>query len=254
MTRALVFCRVHRWTLLSLLGLGVLVWVVVRPAPRPPVQAVSRSTQLPMLLRDRIGRWLPMRFAWVGRIDQAVFGKRKSISLAFDFYDLDSSTSIVAVGRDLGRPTFSETNGLSVWLLSPAELQAVRERLTLSPATSVFHPRVSTGDGIRCSLRQSQTVTIGHTPLQAGLTLDCETRIHDRSTDLLVALQLSEPAYAPAATGTSDRASTPNSIRTNLDLALRLQVPKGNGVFLVRDGIAAAGTPPIAVLLSSPGS
>jgi hypothetical protein len=63
--------------------------------------------------------------------------------------------------------------------------------------------------------------------------LDCFARVHSKSTDLFVNVTVSEALTNLAVTAAAQRPAASVSIQTNLDIAARLQIPKGSGALLL---------------------
>ena len=65
------------------------------------------------------------------------------------------------------------------------------------------------------------------------MSLDCFPRIRRQSTDLFVDVTFSEATTNPAGAATLAPPAV-ISIQTNLDIAARVQIPKGSGVLLLK--------------------
>ncbi len=98
----------------------------------------------------------------------------------------------------------------------------------------VNHPRISTADGIGASMFTGQSLVLNGTTNVIGLRFDCFPRVRPQSTDLYAAVAFTELMTNPVAGRMSWPGGGAVSIHTNLDLAARLQVPKGRRVLLVK--------------------
>lgn len=244
------------WRLLLLLVLAcVAVGVLVSlRSPRPaPFIVLRQPFHMPLPLRDRFTRWIPAtpHWAWAWRAEEAVFGKRKPVNLSTEVVSLVDSSPSALSSLSLGPASFSHTNGLQVWLLRADQLKALREHLKQAPGTDPpLRPRISTADGMACQLFQGQSVSLAGSTSQVGLSLGCCARIHPDYTDLMACITLSELiTNQAAAPGTS---SPLVSIQTNLDTALRLQIPKGSGFFLLDRSAQDSGRKTIGVIIDPP--
>lgn len=237
--------------LLACLAVGVLVGV---RSPRPaPFLVLRQPFHMPLPLRDRLTRWIPVtpHWAWAWRLQEAVFGKRKPVNLSAEIVSLANSARPTSHSLALGPASYSHTNGLQVWLLSVDELKALREHLEQSPGLDrLSRPRISTADGIECGLFQGQSFPRLGSTNQVGLSINCCARVHADYTDLMAHITFSElvtnETLAPGAS------SPLVSIQTNLDTALRLSIPKGNGIFLFDRSARDSGRKTIGVILDPP--
>jgi len=83
------------------------------------------------------------------------------------------------------------------------------------------------------------------------LTLGCFARVRPDSTDLFASILLSEiVSNAAARPGGSSLVSV--SIQTNIDAALRVQIPKGCGMFLLDEVPAGSSRKRIGVIIDPP--
>ena len=244
------------WRLLVLLTLTCLAMGVVvslRP-PRPaPFIVLRQPFRMPLSLRDRLTRWIPAtpHWAWAWRVEEAVFGKRKPVNLSVEVISLADSSPPTLSSLALGPASFSHTNGLEVWLLSVDQLKALREHLKQSLGVDrLSRPRISTADGIECGFFAGQSFPLSGTPSQVGLSLDCCARLHPDYTDLMACITLSELVTneAVVASGSSPLVS----IQTNLDTALRLQIPKDSGIFLFDRSARDSGRKRVGVIIDPP--
>ena len=242
--------RLWLLVLLACLAVGFLAGV---RAPRPaPFLVLRQPYHMPLPLRDRLTRWIPAtpHWAWAWRLQEAVFGKRKPVNLSAEIVSLADSSRPTPSSLALGPASFSHTNGLQVWLLSLDQLKALREHLKQSPGMErLSHPRISTGDGSECGLFVGQSFPLIGLTNQVGLSLDCCARVHADYTDLMACITYSELATNEAVV---PGGASLVSIHTNLDTALRLRIPKGNGIFLFDRNARDSGRKTIGVILDPP--
>lgn len=235
-------------------GLSCLVLaavVLTRPAaPLAPFIVLHAPYRFPLPLRERIGRLMPGKIAasWIyWRLDQAFFGRRQPVVLQFDAIKLAQARGSGFSKLALRAPDFSDSHGLQVWQLGQKELVSLRDRLKRMPDSDPCGcGRISTGDGIECSLSQGQSITIGRTPCVAGMNVDCFTRSRAEAADLTAHVTLSEVLTNTAVS------AAPVCLQTNLDVALRLQIPKGKGIFFIdasRDGVRQG---PVCMVIEFP--
>ena len=244
------------WRLLVLLLLACVavgVLVNLRSPQSAPFIVLRQPFHMPLPLRDRLTRWIPVtpHWAWAWRLEEAVFGKHKPVNLSAEVISLTDSSSPTLSSLALGPPSFSHTNGLQVWLLGTDQLKTLHEHLKPAPGTDPpLRPRISTADGMECWLFQGQSVLLSGSPSQVGLSLGCCARVHPDYTDLMTCITLSELVTNEAvAAGESPPLV---SIQTNLDTSLRLRIPKGSGIFLFDRSAPDSGRKTIGVIIDPP--
>jgi len=228
-----------RWCLLLGLLLACVamgVFAVLRP-PRNAASIILRQpTKIPVSLRDRLGRWMPRTrgWAWAWAVEQAVFGKRKPVDFCAELVSLAEASGATPASFSLGPPSLSDTNGLQVWLLRADQLKTLREHFKQTPGMcTLCRPRITTANGSEAQLFAGESLSVGGVTQNVGVALGCWARLHSASSDLITCVRFSELVTNDAiASGGSSPASVV-SVQTNLDVALRLQIPKGQGVFLL---------------------
>ena len=202
---------------------------------------------------DRVWRKIPATksWAWFWQARDWVFGQRKPVNL---FLEICALESLRAPAADLTptAPAFANDAGLRVWLLTGAELKTARARLEQAPGTEILsRPRVSTADECAASMFVGNSVPVNSNAgglTQVGLAVDFYPRVLPHSTDLITALTVSELVTNSSA---PNLPPAPAFVRTNLDVAVRLQIPKGRGVLLI-DASGGFDGKPIAVILDPP--
>lgn len=223
--------------------LSVVMGVALRYATNSkgpaPVQILGQY-RASGLWRDRLFSWVPITpaWAWAWRFQNALFGQRKPVNISTRFFALRDLPNPHPFG--LGRPTFSNTNGTDVWLVSRIGLKQLRKSLeAASGSTRLPAANFSTGDGIGGTLSQGQPILVDGVTNDVGLVTSFFPRVRPESIDLTAALRLTccltnQPSPA------SDTQPV-RSVQTNLNLAVELQIPKGSGVFLLHH-MAESGT------------
>lgn len=222
--------------LLICMGVAFVFWR--QPSP-PPVLVLHRPFSRPLPVRDRIFEWIPAASSrsWVPRLEDTVLGRRKPVNVYADIIALpDSTEGSVPSSLAIGRPGFSEPNGLQVWFLRAHEFRSVRDTLKKTPgADFLSHPRISTADGVECSMFVGESIVLTGFTNEVGLKADFFPRVRRETTDLFTVISFSELVTNQPDLPYGFNAGSAVSIRTNLDFAAKLQVPKGSG-FLLLDG------------------
>jgi len=234
-----------RWSLLALLlaGLGLAVLALMRPSKVASITVLGKPVRMPVPLRNRLGP-ATRRWAWAWRLENALFGQRKPLSLRADIVSLNDASGFALSRLALGLPSFSNTNGLQVWMLDGNQLRALRAELRRAAIEDKLERnsgddlilrscRISTADGIETRMFQGTSTVHGGSTNQVGVAFGCFARVRADSTDLITCVTLSELVTNEMAVSAGASPRTLSSIQTNLDAAVRLQLPKGRGFFLL---------------------
>ena len=213
----------------SLLVCGLLwaFWFGRSATPPAPVVLLTRPFSPPVLFRDKVLRWIPPGAGWNWARALAL-NHRKAVNFQTEVFTVRSPMDTGELG--LGAPIFSNATGVQVWFVKGNALKQIRQHLNASPAVRGFMgSRVSTADGIGATLFSGQTLVLQGATNQVGLQTEYYAAVHPSRTDLFLGAFLSElVTNEPGATVTSGI-----GVVTNLDLAARLQVPRGCGVVLL---------------------
>ena len=230
--------------MLSLVGLlvctALAVFVLLREPPPPPFSLLHPPVTKPLLMRDRLARWVPSSWTWVPRLQDKLFGRRKPINVYPHFFALpESNGQDLCSSLGLAAPNFSHASGLQAWLIPAREFTLLREGLNSTPGVEVLnHPRISTADGIEASIFVGESILLNGVTNAVGLQAGFFPRARDRATDLFTAISLSE-LVTNAINGSNVLGQAYSvSIRTNLAIEARAQVPNGTGLLLL-DGKSA---------------
>lgn len=222
----------------ALVCVVVAVVLVPRPSAPPPAATLHEPFSRPLAFRDRLAGWIPGASSsfWRWRLGNSVFGQRKPVNIYADVLALSEPTSAGLVSSlALEKPVFAEPNGLQVWFLRSGDVKAVHERLKRTPGIdSLGRPRICMADGVEASIFSGPSVPLNGVVKQVGLKMDCFARVRSRSTELFAVITLSEAVTNQMAAATTSPPANSISIRTNLDIKARLQIPKGSGVLLVK--------------------
>jgi hypothetical protein len=222
---------------LLLMGLLAGLGLALRPSTPAPFMTLRQPFSRPLPLRDRLATLIPgaSKSAWMWRLENTVFGQRKPITICAEIISLSPSAGPGLVSSlALGPPIYSEPKGLQVWLLQKGDIQTARQQLKQTPGVDFLNrPRIGTADGVEASVFVGQSMPLNGVKNDVGLKLDCFPRVRDHSTDLFAVIQLSEALTNPTDGTVQLPPAQSVSIQTNLDLAARVQIPKGSGVLLL---------------------
>ncbi len=199
-----------------------------------PVLVLHRPVVTPVTLRDRVQGSIPRTWASVQRLADSLLGPRTPVNLNAAVFT--GGQISVAQLEELagGRSARAPSDGPAVWFLEASNLKRLRARLQADPANQVCYGRILSADGITAGMFMGQTVIADGSTNQVGLQTSYFARVGQEATDLFAEVLLSEAVTNDLADAASNRSDI--YIRTNADIAVRLQVPKGKGVFLLQTG------------------
>ena len=191
-----------------------------------PVRVLPESYQISSPI-PLFARWVPATpgWAWLWHLKESVCGKIKPVSI---------DTDIVAVSQmtiPFGVPTFDgqgslKATRLRVWLADIAQLKSFRRQMERGAGvTFVNSPRIITGDGIGASLFVGETIILNGATNETGVRVSYFTRVRKDLLDLTATIGVMQPMTNEALA---------ISLRTNLDVKARFQIPKGKGIFLLQ--------------------
>lgn len=237
---------------LALACAGGIWWLTPKSALPPeatilPLDYSIRSQELP--LPDR---WIPMTWGWLWRLRYALPGKPATIQIEGKFVRLASSSDPQMADALRGHAPLAASNGVCAWILPDGELRELRRRLEqLEGYEDINSPRITSGHGVQANLSHTTTVTIEGAQMPVGVFLNCLTCARGKTTDLTAAITHSE-AVTNASTSVAETVLG-NSFRlhTNLTLTAKLQIPPGNGAFLLDTNHADPRGRRVGVFISS---
>ena len=223
-----------------------------RLLPPAPAIVIPLHNGIPTQKPTLPERWIPPTWGWLWRLKESVLGRRKVITLNTTIIDCEGLSNFVASALSLWEPHFTDTNGLQVWILGDRELDALRRRLERTPGNNVLSsPRVTTADGIEARLSDSTMISIDGTQRDAGVVVDFLPRFRRDVTDLFALISHSGAVTNQAATTTGMPQANLVAIRTNFAAAVRIQIPKGSGVFLLGNEHGVTNGKSIGVIISA---
>ena len=123
----------------------------------------------------------------------------------------------------LGAPVATDSEGMRAWILSPAELSDLLQRLKTAPEVSLIGgPRAQTAAGTSARTFFGNTVLVAGTNVPVGLSLDLSPRVRSGSIQLLLGVTYTIRVVTPAVSAAV--------LRTNLAVACRVLLPNGGGL------------------------
>jgi hypothetical protein len=218
---------------LALVAIGVAA-ILAWPRPAPPRFAVwSPPYRSPGCWRDRIESWIPRGWAWAQRLEQLALGKRKPINLNMELFAV-ADGSDATLSRLSPKPADYSSKGLRAWLLDAKEIDTLRATFKDLPgAEAVSRPRIGSADGIHSTMYVGHPVTVNGSPRPVGVFAEYVPLVRRGGIDLFTRIEVSK-LVTNELTGPS--ISPDPEVQTNLSVALRIQVPKGRGLFLLGNG------------------
>jgi hypothetical protein len=202
--------------LLVLLGTGL--FLLLRPSISLPPPVVLLHDNFPKGQPMLFERFVPMKpgWGWAWKLREFIAGRPKRIDLTVTIMDCPEFSGAQLPGLPLEKPSHANTNGLQVWILADSDLDGVTERMKqLMGSRMISRPRISTSSGVGCDMQSDKT------------TVSILAYAHPERTDL----------YARFVHTETQSAKTPAfiipSLEMDLNVSLRIQLPKGNGLLLL---------------------
>ena len=217
-------------TLVLLLVCAGIIWFLTPNRALPPVVTVlspDYSVSAPPLpLPDR---WIPMKWGWLWRLRYAVLGKPTTVDIEtrlMVFRELRPRQLQQLLNE---RAPLVSSNGVRAWIVPETEIKSLGLRLDLQ-ANEQRSARMSLGFGVLATMSMT-----GPSPIQGiqgtvGDTITYAARKRGDSIELAGTFTSTE-----VVTNAHFRAPDPReviSLHTNLTLAARIQIPRGQSVFL----------------------
>jgi hypothetical protein len=209
---------------------AILGVVVLRPKepPQPPIIVMAVPYRIVPTAGPIPDRWLPRSpgWGWLWKLRYALLGKPRTIDLisrimAFAPGSLAEAERVLSNGAPM-----VQTNGVSGWVVQADEVGSLRARIQKWPVNFVaIETMVTTGEGTLSSLRTTTDAKVG-TALEAGVRADFLPIVGKNSTDLTAVI-----SSTAIITDQSDAAC----LQTNLNVAVRVQIPQRGGFFLLTD-------------------
>ena len=229
----------RKFLLAGLVAICIVGGAAFLPRSARPVMVAPLSEGMALMPKAPwLDRFMP-QWGWLWRLRDTVMPRRR---ISFDAAQADFNLTPERVLADLalGYSTFT-TNGIRLWILDGNNLSELQRHLKQNSKSRFL--RVETADGIRSGISITDPVSIDGKPNEAGLKMDLMPVVGRNSTDLTALLCLSEVV-------TNQTDSSLISIRTNLALAVRLEIPNGKGVFLLEAKQDATNRGSLGVIIS----
>jgi hypothetical protein len=241
--------RLLLWLALLACGLSGIALFSGKEKPAP-VMLLREPYSTPLRLRDWIGRWTPRSWSWAFRIEDAIFGRRPVVNLSTQFFRFSEGAVKPASEFGLGPPGFSDVGGLQVWLPQASELKSLRKRLEQNGTELLSHPRITTAEGASACLFMGESIPVDGVTNQVGVEAAYFARVHPERTDLFASLRIS--ALLTNHPSLSEPKPPVISVQTNLNVAARLQIPKGCGVFMIGTPVGNTKSQSYGVIIDPP--
>jgi hypothetical protein len=219
----------------------------------PPITVLPSTYANPPQDIPLFARIVPARpgWIWLWKLKEIFFGRMRSIQIEAQLLTLPPDPI-----PDLGAPDL-KTNlapgavSFSIWRLQDTNLAALRQQLHKKPGVEfISSPRMSIGDGTEGSMYSGSTLVQNGVTLESGVHLTCAAQIRGNLTDLTTFV-----CYSELLTNSIESAVAPTapslSIRTNLDVKARFQIPGSGGIFLLQDSKNGTNRQVIGVILST---
>ncbi|HEV8541717.1 MAG TPA: hypothetical protein VGR78_04945 [Verrucomicrobiae bacterium] len=228
--------RISVWAALLIM----LIWLGAS-LMAPPKSSVEILPPDPNIISTSLAARL-WKFApkWVYRLRDSLFGPRPSVTLQTVFFSLPQAPPDDVLKELFRQPVFSDAHGIKVWIADSRALKRLRAFLERAQGDRVeFAPKVTTGTGTPCSVFAGQSIALSGRTNDVGLDVRFLPTLSKISMELLMFASFTEFStnFERGLSGSSNFIS----IRTNLALSAKLQIPRTSGVFLLSANQSADG-------------
>ena len=169
-------------------------------------------------IKDKLMQWTaPLWNSYWNRQPQILIDSR-----------LFTLSAAAADQTGLGAPVATNSDGMHAWILSPAELSSLLQRLKTTPDASLLsRPRAQTAPGTSARTFFGNTVLVAGKNVPVGLTLEASPKVHSGSIQLLLDVTSTESVASPAANAAA--------LSTNLAVTCRVLLPNSGGLVVAND-------------------
>lgn len=227
--------------------------------PFVPIQSsaqfLSADSKIPPQPVSLFERWVPIRWAWLWRLRDAIRGPLATVLVDAKIIDCTGLSDQALAGL-LPEPPLAETNGLRGWILTDPALTDLKRRLEQMGGRVTENPRVQTAHAIQSSMSVGRTVSVSDASAQVGLSLDLLPLIQPDGIDLMTVFTATGVVTNRLPGGSDERTMAEpagtgaTSLVTNLATATRWNLPDGSGFFMLGPG-ASNGLRRISVIVSA---
>jgi hypothetical protein len=235
---------------------GAMLFLALRPAERAPIARVIVMPLPYSIPRQKVSlfdRWMPRQASWnwLWHLRDTIAGRPSAFNLRTTVLDFAGPGEAFLTNHPLPAPTYTGEKGLKIWLLSGAEQRALESNLSRNGGPEILStPGISTVSGGQACLMSTESLHINGVPTTGGLVIDLLPNVHSKATDLTTLISLTEVVRDPLSASGGSPGPETVSVRTNFAAAMRLQVPKGSGVFVLQGKPATPNGKHIGLLLS----
>jgi len=228
--------RIRIALLVVLLAVAGLVLVIHPPSTlSPEINVLSSSYQMQARDLPVPDRWIPPTWGWLWRLRYALLGTPARVQIEARNFALTDASALRL--KELLKPwkPAASTNGIEAWILPDREFSTLRKQIGALPDyITLSRPRVDTGHGIESRLSVATTVPIDGGQVPVGTFADFLPEVHGKSVVLTTVMTFTEALTNRLETQGETPSNTLVSLRTNLSLAARLQLPEGHHAILLQ--------------------
>jgi hypothetical protein len=231
----------HQYFILGVIAVSLLLialWLVAMllfPSPPTIVLRPITSKPAPSAFKSFFSKW-----EW--KIKDTVLGRRRTVEIGTIVFRISAGAETDAIARSLKSVPFGGENAPKIWIVDQDDMQRLNNLKDRRGREIVGRPRLITADGVEASMFIGNSIVMGGTNANVGIEFTAHTRVRRQSTDLNLTI-ISTTAQP---LGGSDAIS----VRSNLAVAARIQVPRGKGIFILNDGAAATNANSEAMLVT----
>jgi hypothetical protein len=220
--------RDHHWVwrlaraVLGTLLLVILVFFTLTSAPTPKVVWLTQAEMAHLKHRGPLTRLKDKFMNLTVPLWRHYWNTRPQVLIDSTLLTLPDE---IVERINLGTPVATNADGLHAWIVSPAELNALKNRLqTMRGPWLIGKPRIQTASGVRGVWFAGRILAVASNSTPVGVSLDVNPQVVSDSISLSMEVTATEALATQSATH--------DAIKTNLAVACRALLPDAGGLVL----------------------
>jgi hypothetical protein len=225
-THRFSFERPAKWLLFAavLAAIAVGLAVAFRPERMAPISIFPEGARWKynVPLPDR---WVPIGWGWYWRGKEAIFGKRKSVSVQTMLLRAPASVEAIESKLSLPIPAYVHRDNTRMWVLKTSQLMRIVQTNTVGAFMSMSSANINSADKMAARMFTGTQAAIAGESREIGIALEVWHAHRPEGTDLKATLIATELADG-----------LPLAVITNFCISGRFQIPHGSGLLLLKPG------------------
>jgi hypothetical protein len=214
---------------LALIGALALLLTVMVAMRAPRVELLTRAAATPNPRLSFLGRWGGPVRSTLRNLRSKLFRPPRAVVISAEVFECYESFSLAKV--PLSPPLAVNQASTRLWLLDTNQWAVLRNNMQSNTA-AIARPSAWTSDGQPAKIFIGESVLIDGSWRQKGIAFDVSARTKSSAVDLTAFLTLTAPFT------NSSLVTNAVSIRTNLAIGARVQIPQGHRLFLLTSNAA----------------